>query len=93
MMQSRVGDLKVCIHQIGEVVSGESEGEEEGDGDDFDGEYERSPPLFVVAQAGGSDMNSDAVVESPTNNTRKRKSNISAVDSPATTTRGKGGHK
>ncbi len=36
-------------------------------------------------------MNSDDVVESPTKNTRKRKSNITAVDSPAMATGGKGG--
>jgi hypothetical protein len=49
--------------------------------------------LFAVAKAGGSDLNSDDVVESPTKNTRKRKSNILAVDSPAMATRGKRGHK
>jgi hypothetical protein len=38
-------------------------------------------------------MNSDDVVESPTKNTRKRKSNIPAVDSPAMATRRKRGHK
>jgi hypothetical protein len=79
--------------KLRENMSAESEGEEEGDGDDSDGEYERNPPLLVVAKAGGSNMNSDDVVESPTKNTRKRKSNIPAVDSPAMTTRGKGGHK
>jgi hypothetical protein len=72
-------------------MSAESEGEEEGDGDDSDGEYARSPPLFWVAKAGGSNMNSDDVVESPTKNTRKRMSNIPAVDGPAIATRGKGG--
>ncbi len=74
-------------------MSAESEGEDEGEGDDSDGENERSPPLFAGAKARGSDMNSDDVVESPTKNTRKKKSNIPAVDSPATATRGKGGHK
>ncbi len=39
--------------------------EEEGDGDDSNGDYRRSSPLFAVAKAGGSDMNSDDVVESP----------------------------
>jgi hypothetical protein len=38
-------------------------------------------------------MNIDDVVESPTKNTRKRKSSIPAVDSPAMATRGKKGHK
>jgi hypothetical protein len=73
-------------------LSAESEGEDEGEGDDFDGENERSPPLFVGAKAGGSNMNSDDVVESPTKNTRERKSTIPAVDSPAMATRGKRGH-
>jgi hypothetical protein len=79
--------------KLREKTSGESEGEEEGDGDDSDGEYERSPPLFAVAKAGGSNMNSDDVVESPAKNTTKmkRKSNIPAVDSPAMATRGKKG--
>jgi hypothetical protein len=69
----------------------ESEEEEEGDGDDSNGDCQRSPPLFVVAKAGGSDMNSADVVESPAKNTRKRKSNIPAVDNPTMTTREKGG--
>ncbi len=71
----------------------ESEGEDEGEGNDSDGENERSPPLFAVAKAGGSNMDSDDVVERPTKNTRKRKSTIPAVDSPAMATRGKRGHK
>ncbi len=62
-------------------------------GEDSDGENERSPPLFVGAKAGSSDMNSDNVVESPTKNTRKSKSTIPAVDSPEMATRGKRGHK
>jgi hypothetical protein len=48
-----------------ENTSGESEGEEEGDGDDSDGGYERSPPLLMAAKAGGSNMNSNDVVERP----------------------------
>ncbi len=79
--------------KLRENTSGESEGEEEGDGDDSAGEYERSPQLFVVAKVGGSNMNSDDVVKSPAKNTRKRKSNIPAVDSPAMATRGGKGHK
>ena len=71
----------------------ESEGEDEGEGDDSDGENERSQPLFAGAKKGGRDMNSDDVVESLTMNTRKRKSTIHAVDSPAMATRGKRGHK
>jgi hypothetical protein len=57
------------------------------------GENERSPQLFAGAKAGGSNMNSDDVVKSPTKNTRKRKRNIPAVFSPAMVTRGKMGHK
>jgi hypothetical protein len=38
-------------------------------------------------------MNSDVVLESPTKNTRKRKSTIPAVYSPAMATRGKRGNK
>ncbi len=79
--------------KLRENLSAESEGEDEGEGDDSDRENERSQPLFAVAKAGGSNMNSDDVVESPTTNTRKRMSNISAVDSPAMATRGKRGHK
>jgi hypothetical protein len=48
--------------------------------------------LFAVAKVGGSNMNSDDVVESPTKNKRKRKSTIPAKDSPTMATRGKGGH-
>ncbi len=49
--------------------------------------------MFAVAKVGGSSMNSGDVVESPTKTTRKRKSNIPAVDSPAMATSGKRGHK
>jgi hypothetical protein len=38
-------------------------------------------------------MKSDDVLESPTKNTRKRKSTIPAVNSPAMATRGKRGNK
>ncbi len=79
--------------KLQENLSAESEGEDQGEGEDSDGENERSPPLFAGAKVGGSDMNSDDVVESPTKNTRKRKSTIPAVDSPTMATRGKGGHK
>jgi hypothetical protein len=80
--------------KLRENLSAESEGEDKEDGDNSDGENERSPPLFVGAKAGGSKMNSDDVVESPTQNTRKKKSSIPAVDSPAMATRGgKRGHK
>ena len=79
--------------KLGENSSAESEGEDEEEGEDSDGENERSPPLFAGAKAGSSKMNSDDVVESPTKNTRKRKSTIPTVDSPAMATRGKRGHK
>ncbi len=85
--------LEWQIGKLGKNLLAESEGEDEGEGDDSDGENERSIPLFVGAKVGGSNMNSDDVVESPTKNTRKRKSTIPAVDSPAMATRGKGGHK
>ncbi len=73
--------------------SDESEGEQEEEEEDSDGENERSPPLFVGPIAGIHKMNSDDVLASPTKNTRKRKSTIPAVDSPAVATRGKRGNK
>jgi hypothetical protein len=74
-------------------LSAESEGEDDQEGEDSDGENERSPPLFAGVKAGSSKINSDDVVESPTKITKKRKSAIPAVDSPANATRGKRGHK
>ncbi len=41
---------------------------------------------------GSSKMNSDDVLASPIKNTRKKKSTIPAVDSPAMVTRGKRGN-
>ncbi len=79
--------------KLGENLSAESEGEQEEEGEDSDGENERSPPLFVGAKAESSKTNSDDVLASPTKNTRKRKSTIPAVDSPAMATRGKRGNK
>jgi hypothetical protein len=80
--------------KLGENLSDESEGEQEEEGEDSGGENERSPPLFVGANAGICKMNSDDVFfASPTKNTRKRKSTIPAVDSPAMETRGKRGNK
>jgi hypothetical protein len=79
--------------KLGENSSAESEGEQEEEGEDSDGENEKSPRLFAGEKAGNSNMNSDNVVDSPTKNTRKRKSTIPAVDSPAMATRGKRGHK
>ncbi len=77
----------------GENLSDESEGEQEEEGEDSDWKNERCPPLFAGAKAGGSKMSSDDVLASPTKNTRKRKSTIPAIDSPAMTTRGKRGNK
>ncbi len=79
--------------KLREYLSAESEREQEDEKEDSDGEIERSPPLFAGAKAGSSKMNSDDVLESPTENTRKRKSTIPAVDSPAMATRGKRGNK
>ncbi len=79
--------------KLRENSSADSEGEDEGEGKDLDRENERSPLLYAVAKAGGSNINSDDVVESPTKNTRKRKSKIPEIDSPAIATRRKGGHK
>jgi hypothetical protein len=70
-----------------------SEGEQEEEGEDSDGENERNPPLIAGAKAGIRKTNSDDVLASSTKDTRKRKSTIPAVDSPAMTTRGKRGNK
>ncbi len=74
-------------------MSDESDREQEEEGEDSDGENERSPPLFVGAKTGIRKTNSDNVLASPTKHTRKRKSTILAVDSPAMATRGKSGNK
>jgi hypothetical protein len=79
--------------KLKENSSDESEGEQEEEGEDSDGENERSPPLFVGAKAGIRKTNSDDVLAGPTKNTRKRKSTIPPVDSPAMATRGKRGNK
>jgi hypothetical protein len=79
--------------KLGENSSDESEGEQVDKGENSDGENERSLPLFAGAKAGSSKANSDDVLASPTKNTRKRKSTIPAVDSPAMATRGKRGNK
>jgi hypothetical protein len=78
--------------KLGGNSSDESEVEQEEEGEDFDGENERSPPRFAGAKAEISKANSDDVLASPTKNTRKRKSTIPAVDSPAMATRGKRGN-
>jgi hypothetical protein len=74
-------------------LSDESEGEQKEEGEDSDGENERSPPLFAGAKAGICKTNSDDVLASPTKHTRKRKSTIPAVDSPAMARKGKRGNK
>jgi hypothetical protein len=79
--------------KLGENSSDESEEEQEEEGEDSDGENERSPPLFVGPTAGICKTNSDDVLASRTKNTRKKKSTIPAVDSPAMATRGKRGNK
>ncbi len=79
--------------KLRENLSDESEGEQEEEGEDSDGENKRRPPLFARAKAGSCKTNSDDVLASPTKNTRKRKSTMPAVDSPAMATRGKRGNK
>jgi hypothetical protein len=93
-------DRGVSRHSIGfhrgklrENSSDESEGEQEEKGEDSDGENERSLPLFAGPTAGICKTNSDDVLASPTKNTRKRKSTIPAVDSPALAMRGNRGNK
>ncbi len=78
--------------KLGENLSDESEGEQDEEGEDSDGENEKSPPLFAGAKVGICKMASDYVLASPTKNTWKRKSTIPAVDSPAIATRGKRGN-
>jgi hypothetical protein len=56
-------------------------------------ENQRSPPLFARPTAGIFKKYSEFVLASPTNNTRKWKGTIPAVDSPAMTMRGKRGNK
>jgi hypothetical protein len=79
--------------KLGDNSSDESEGEQEEEGEDFDGENEKSPPLFAGPKVGIRKTNSDDVLASPTKNTMKRKSTIPAVNSPAMATRGKRGNK
>ncbi len=69
----------------------ESEEEQEGNGDGSDGDYQKSPPFFAVAKAGGSDMKSADEVESPAKNTRKMMSTIATVNSIVMATRRKKG--
>ncbi len=47
--------------KLGEKLSDESEGEQEEEGKDSDGENERSPPLFAGAKAGICKTNNDDV--------------------------------
>jgi hypothetical protein len=49
--------------KLGEDLSDESEGEQEEEGEDFDGENEKSPPLFAGAKAGISKTNRLVLVD------------------------------
>ncbi len=51
--------------KLGENLSAESEGEDKEEGEDSDGENERSPPIFVGVKGGSNKMNSNDVLESP----------------------------
>ncbi len=90
-----IGRHSLDFHKgkLGENSSDESEGEQEEKGEYSDGENKRSPPLFAGPTGGICKKYSDDVIASPINNTRKRKSTIPAVDSPAMATRGKRGNK
>jgi hypothetical protein len=57
--------------KLGENLSDESEGEQEEEGEDSDGENKRSPPLFAGAKVGICKTNSDEVLASPTKIQRK----------------------
>ncbi len=50
--------------KLGENLSAKSEGEQEEEGEDFDGENERNPPLFAGAKVGSSKTKSDDVLAS-----------------------------
>jgi hypothetical protein len=78
---------------LGKNSLDDSEGEQEEDWQNSDGENGRSAPLFGGPTAGIRKSSSDDVLASPTKNTRKRKSTIPAVDSPVMATRGKRGTK
>jgi hypothetical protein len=94
-LSDRVSSRHSLDYQSGKLrenSSAESEGEDEEEGEDSDGENEWSPQLFAGAKMGSSKMNSDDGLESSTKNTRKRKSTIPVVDSPAMETRGKRGN-
>jgi hypothetical protein len=94
-MMKRRGKLKVGIHWIGYRFnsSDESEQEHKEEGEDTDGENERNPQMFAGPTVGIRKTDRDDVLASPTKNTRKRKSTIPVVDSPAMATRGKRGNK
>ena len=79
--------------KLGDNSSDESEGEQEEEGEYSDREIKKSSPLFAGPTAGIRKKYSDDVLANPTKNTRKRKSTIPAVDSPAMATRGKRGNK
>jgi hypothetical protein len=79
--------------KLGENLSDESEGEQEEEGEDSDWRMKGVHHCFAGANAGRSKTNSDDVLASPTKYTRKSKSTIPAVDSPAMATSGKRGNK
>jgi hypothetical protein len=58
--------LDYCSSKLGENLSAESEGEQEKNREESDGENQRSPPLFAGAKAGSSKMDSNDVLASPT---------------------------
>ncbi len=94
-MDRGISRYRIDFHKgkLREDSSDESEGEQEEEGEYSDGENKRNPPLFAGPTTGICKKYSDDVLASPTNNTRKRKSTIPAVDSPAMATRGKRGNK
>jgi hypothetical protein len=79
--------------KLGENSLDDSEGKQEKECQNSDGENGRSPPLIGGPTARIRKTSSDDVLASPTKNTRKRKSAIPAVDSLAMATRGKRGTK
>ncbi len=68
-------------------------GENLSDGKTLMGRMKGVHHCLQEQKRGFAKMNSDDVLASPTKNTRKRKSTIPTVDSPAMATRGKRGNK
>ncbi len=61
----QTGRLRENTLGHGEKSNIESDEQKGEDGDDSDGDYRKTPPLFEVAKVGGSGMKSNNVVESP----------------------------